>query len=347
MSTRTVTVIGGGLAGLALGIGLRHRGVPVRILEAGHYPRHRVCGEFISGHGQALLERLGLGELLDSAGAIPARTVRFFFGARAFPARGLPRPAISISRFRLDDLLARAFRDAGGELKERMPWRGEQVPEGFVRASGRRVLPVENGWRWFGVKAHARNVELSADLEMHSFTGGYLGLSRLADRTVNACGIFRRRAGDHASPASRQELLRGAPGTVLRARLGEARFEDGSFCSVAGLPLQPQSAAGAPECRLGDALTMIAPVTGNGMSMAFEAAALAIEPLAFYSRGSVDWAPARRRIAGLCDTAFASRLRWASRLQTLLLHPAAGRFIPCLLYSEAIWRLLFARTRGE
>src|SRR5580693_8216081 len=52
---KPITIVGGGLAGLALGIGLRQRDVPATIWEAGHYPRHRVCGEFISGHGQAVL----------------------------------------------------------------------------------------------------------------------------------------------------------------------------------------------------------------------------------------------------------------------------------------------------
>ena len=56
---KPITIIGGGLAGLTLGIGLRQREVPVTIWEAGNYPRHRVCGEFISGNGQAVLERLG------------------------------------------------------------------------------------------------------------------------------------------------------------------------------------------------------------------------------------------------------------------------------------------------
>ncbi|HZI32692.1 MAG TPA: NAD(P)-binding protein, partial [Candidatus Binatia bacterium] len=49
---KSITIVGGGLAGLTLGIGLRRRDVPVTILEAGEYPRHRVCGEFISGRGQ-------------------------------------------------------------------------------------------------------------------------------------------------------------------------------------------------------------------------------------------------------------------------------------------------------
>jgi hypothetical protein len=55
-----VTIVGGGLAGLTLGIGLRQRGVPITVWEARRYPRHRVCGEFISGGGQSSLARLGL-----------------------------------------------------------------------------------------------------------------------------------------------------------------------------------------------------------------------------------------------------------------------------------------------
>ena len=52
---RPLTIVGGGLAGLTLGIALRQRGVPVTIWEAGHYPRHRVCGEFICGRGRETL----------------------------------------------------------------------------------------------------------------------------------------------------------------------------------------------------------------------------------------------------------------------------------------------------
>src|SRR5580692_8539854 len=82
---KPITIVGGGLAGLTLGIGLRQRGVPVAIWEAGHYPRHRVCGEFISGKGQGTVLRLGLQELLLQAGAVPARTAAFFSSRAASP----------------------------------------------------------------------------------------------------------------------------------------------------------------------------------------------------------------------------------------------------------------------
>ncbi|MFZ9874958.1 MAG: NAD(P)-binding protein, partial [Candidatus Methylacidiphilales bacterium] len=46
---KTVEIVGGGLAGLTLGLCLRQKGVPVDLFEAGTYPRHRVCGEYLSG----------------------------------------------------------------------------------------------------------------------------------------------------------------------------------------------------------------------------------------------------------------------------------------------------------
>ena len=70
---KPITIVGGGLAGLTLGIGLRQQGVPVTVWEAGQYPRHRVCGEFISGCGQNVLARLGLLESFRHAGSVPAR----------------------------------------------------------------------------------------------------------------------------------------------------------------------------------------------------------------------------------------------------------------------------------
>src|SRR6266446_9957477 len=95
---KPITIIGGGLAGLTLGIGLRQRGIPVTVLEAGHYPRHRVCGEFISGGGQEVLERLGVRKSFLEAGAIPARTAAFFTGRAQSPARPLLPPALCLSR---------------------------------------------------------------------------------------------------------------------------------------------------------------------------------------------------------------------------------------------------------
>jgi hypothetical protein len=377
---RPLTIIGGGLAGLTLGIGLRQRGIPVTLWEAGRYPRHRVCGEFVSGRGQELLRRLGLEKLFRDAGATWARTAAFVSSRCSSPIRALPTPALCLSRLTMDAVLAARFRELGGELFEHQRWGESEYGPGVVRASGRRAQGVSDGWRWFGLKVHAQNVSLSADLEMHLLRDGYVGICRLksasaagtvplamdlapdasvlSDRRVgsvdipnypcevNICGLFRRGTNTRNLTNNWQEVLLGDPDSSLQRRLTGARFDSDSFCAVAGLCLRPQLASDQTECRIGDALTMIPPVTGNGMSMAFEAAELAVDPLTQYSRGHLEWTTAREIVARACDEAFSRRLAWARWLQRLMfmrwIRTRAGAVV---LRSNTIWHLMFANTR--
>jgi 2-polyprenyl-6-methoxyphenol hydroxylase-like FAD-dependent oxidoreductase len=342
---KKIRIVGGGLAGLTLGIALRQHGLPVTLLEAARYPRHRVCGEFISGRGQATLTRLGLDKVLAEAGAAPAGTVAFFSGSRAVPPRALPASAACVSRFYLDAALAKKFRELGGELLENRRFTGN-FSEGIVRAGGRRVQAGTAAPRWFGLKIHARNVTLSADLEMHVSPRGYVGVCRLPGDEVNICGIFRPHAGENSAAANPHELLRGEMGSALHARLAAAVYDEQSFCAVAGISLRPHAAAGWDEICVGDAITMIPPFTGNGMSMAFESAELAIAPLAAWSRNEFSWRAARHTIAAACDRQFSSRLRWANWLQHGLLSPRLRNPLLALsARSDFFWRFAFERTR--
>jgi hypothetical protein len=90
---------------------------------------------------------------------------------------------------------------------------------------------------------------------------------------------------------------------------------------------------------------MISPITGNGMSMALEAADLAIPPLTAYSHGQLDWAASRQQIARACDRRFARRLQFGWWFhQYLFSHP--GRLaLLWLCKSQALCRTLFWLTR--
>jgi flavin-dependent dehydrogenase len=91
---------------------------------------------------------------------------------------------------------------------------------------------------------------------------------------------------------------------------------------------------------------MTPPVTGNGMSMAFESAELAVEPLAAFSQGSLNWMQSHQQIAGGCDAAFSRRLAWARLLQWMMISPALqSRPGLMLLRSDWLWRLMFTHTR--
>jgi menaquinone-9 beta-reductase len=317
---KPITIVGGGLAGLRLGIGLREFGVPVTIYEAGHYPRHRVCGEFISGTGYRSLEPLGIE-------TERARTAAFFSGPDKCWRFDLPEPAHCISRYQLDKALAGVFSAAGGKLI--CGTRSQLNGEGTIHATGRRLHPVENGWRWFGLKAHATGIELEADLEMHLVPNGYIGICRLPEGRFNVCGLFRKRAGD-----TTRLTLAGS----LGPRFSNARWVEGTSAAVSGLCFCPPRTNG--QCHIGDANAMIAPLTGNGMSMAFESAETAVQPLLHYARGDANWREAVQEIH-LALEAFRTRLDWGKRLQWAAFHPWLLSFCT----RAGLPKLLFAATR--
>jgi 2-polyprenyl-6-methoxyphenol hydroxylase-like FAD-dependent oxidoreductase len=248
----------------------------------------------------------------------------------------------------MDALLAESYQQLGGELLVNTRWTSGECSEGVAQAAGRRTQSAERNPRWFGVKAHvsrASPVNLEADLEMHLSPDGYIGVNRINGGEVNVCGLFRVRQGNR-QPGSKPDWLRGETGSLLHERLGAAEFAPDSFCSVAGLQLKPQCAAAKEECCIGDTLTMTPPVTGNGMSMAFESAEMAVEPLAAYSQRKLNWTQARQQIARSCDAAFSRRLAWARFLQWMMTSPALqGRLGSMLLRSDWLWRLMFAQTR--
>ena len=114
MTARVIEIIGGGLAGLSLGIALRRAGIPVVLHEAGDYPRHRVCGEFIAGLETRTLDELGVAAALS--GALPHAEVAWSIGERAPQVQRLPSPALALIRHTLDARLAEMFNASGGEL---------------------------------------------------------------------------------------------------------------------------------------------------------------------------------------------------------------------------------------
>jgi menaquinone-9 beta-reductase len=345
-SGRAITILGGGLAGLSLGILLRQREVPVKLFEAGAYPRHRVCGEFLCGNGIEVLRQLDVHEAFLAAGALEARQASFHSTDRSYRTKPLPRPALCLSRHVMDELLANRYKQLGGELHDRERVAVIRPQPGIVQATGRRIHPDRGGRQWIGLKAHARSARMTADLEMHFVPDGYVGLCQLASGIINVCGLFAV-SGPVPKLAERwPDFLRGPEGSVLRKRLARAEFIAESFSAVSRLNLRPALGKADVECRVGDAWSMIPPVTGNGMSMALESAAWAAPSLTAYSRGELSWDQAMLTIAGLRHAGFARRLRWANWLQYLLLNRRTRELsLVCADRSDWLWRLFFHQTR--
>ena len=305
-----ICIVGGGLAGLSLGIGLRKRGVSVSILEAYQLPRHKVCGEFMAGIDVTTLQRLGIaGHFHD---VLHHRTTSWFRHGREVRRDQLPSPAYGISRYTLDARLADSFRALGGELTLGQRAKLKQSEPGLIWAAGRRR--AQGGW--LGIKCHCRGFPLQADLEVHLGSLGYAGASAVEDGWINVCGLFRVRSD--LKCRKEDALLRYAEASGMESladRLRSAPKREGSFTATAGMTFSrlwqlPDTPV------IGDALSVIPPFTGNGMTMAFESAFLALNPLVKYAAGKRSWTACVEEINRLLRAHFRSRLAIAR-----ILHP--------------------------
>jgi 2-polyprenyl-6-methoxyphenol hydroxylase-like FAD-dependent oxidoreductase len=315
----TVEIIGGGLAGLALGLGLRARGVPVRIIEAGKYPRHRVCGEFITGLDHDTRRELQLTDIL--AGARQARGVLWSEPGRPSVRHDLPEVALCLSRYHLDESMASAFAAAGGDLRTGCRGPSDAKP-GRIMASGRRP---QAGSRWVGLKQHFHQLDLREDLELHLGQGAYVGLTRIEGRAVNVCGLFPRPGRGEACGLI--DRVRAAGLASLALRLESATPVEASACAVAGLDYgRPASQLAA----LGDYHGLIPPFTGHGMTVAMQSAALAARRLEPWARGRFAWDETLALLQQDLRRRFARKLAWGRVLHPWLLAPHGRRAVHLL-----------------
>ena len=315
-----VRIVGGGLAGLSLGIALGQAGVPVEIFEADDYPRHRVCGEFICGLSEVTIEKLGIGSAFAGAGS--HRCVTWFLRGRSVRRQALPAPARAISRFALDARLAALFVAGGGKLNTHARFVTPTGRPGWVDTAGRKL---SGSSPWLGLKLHARNLVTADDLELHLGDGAYVGLSSVEDGWINVCGLFRRRPGLRLDRAQAlPAYLRACGLSELAERLDGAEIRPDSRKAVAGIAIN-RRVPRAAGLRLGDACAMIPPFTGNGMAMAFIGSALALDPLVAWARNERSWNHTVRGIHEALRREFRLRLGGAALLHPFFLNRALQR----------------------
>lgn len=315
---KPITIVGGGLSGLALGIALRRRGIPVTLHDASVYPRHRVCGEFLSGVSGDVLESLGVAFALRDAEVLRSSC----WHDEAGRLREMTVEGRGISRHRLDNRLQERFRELGGALMTGSRQDGDMAEEleGVIWAAGRR----KRSSPWIGLKCHFRNLPLTHDLEMHVGRKGYLGMARIGEGLVNVCGLFRKNEKPTVKGVGLLHFyLRESGLHHLLERVSTGNPEESSLCGVAGISFAPHK----PRmfC-IGDAAAMIPPFTGNGMSMALEAAFLAIDPALAYAEGRSTWRQATERNTALASRIFGRRLRLANLLHPLITRPHGMRW---------------------
>ncbi len=343
-----VAILGGGPAGATLATLLAARGVDVLLADRDRFPRDKVCGEFLSWDALPILDRIGAGWLLDECAAPRIDRCRIAAGRRALEF-SLPGVARGISRLRLDSALVERARTAGARVLD--GWTAESVSkttEGFqVRLSGstsrlevaaRAVVGAWGRWgrldlrlgrafaadrrqRYIGFKRHyAAGAADPGTIEIHSFPRGYLGAQPIEDQRSNVCGLVHQ--GEIAGlrggwPAFVERLAARSPRLAELFATEPAQEE---FLSSDPVIFRAKEPVHGGILLIGDAAGLTDPLTGNGMAMALQSAALAVAPV-LAVLGGVNAAEALGRYAAAHHSFFSRRMRWSRAVAAILRHP--------------------------
>lgn len=328
-----IAVVGGGLAGLAYAILMARQGYSVLLAEKETYPRHKVCGEYISLESRPFLESLGVSVTQLN---LPLITKLLLTDTRNTELNArLPQGGFGISRYMLDELLAGTAAKAGVTLItntriDSITYAGD----GFTLAAGDRRWTARmacGAWgkrsnvdvkmqrsfltekqkglnNYVGIKYHIRYNWPADTIGLHNFSNGYCGISRIEDNKTCLCYLTTaanlKKSGNDIGAMERNILMQNK---WLRNILTDAEMLYAAPLAISQISFQQKEQALDHVLLLGDAAGMITPLCGNGMSMALHAAKIAAGLTHRYLAGAATRAETEAAYTQAWKTNFATR----------------------------------------
>ena len=295
--TYDVAIIGGGIAGLSLSIDLKKRGRSVIVIEKGNYPRHKVCGEYISmeshNYLQTICPALSNLDLPQISKFKLTSTNKNVFNTV------LELGGFGISRYMLEELLFREAEKRGVEFMINTKAQDITVDHddssytiktgsGIVTASlvcnssGRRSnletkekTTPSNSTNYVGVKYHVKLNRDPSLIEIHNFPGGYCGISNVEEGKSCLCYIVNSKklnSVNNSIPELEKIFL--FKNNNLKKIFTEAEFILKEPVTISGINFLTKEPVSGNSFFLGDSAGSMAPITGNGMSMGLRSASL-------------------------------------------------------------------------
>jgi len=205
-----VIIVGGGLAGLCSAIHLSKKNISVLLIEKNEYPKHKVCGEYISNEVLPYLSFLGIN--IFELGSTKINSFEISSSNNQLLTAPLGLGGFGISRYCLDHALVEIAIDNqvtilkdsveniqfstnifGVTTKTKQTLQSKIV----IGAYGKRAnLDLELNRNfikkkspYLAVKTYIKGDFPNNLVALHNFKGGYCGVSKVEDDKINVCYI--------------------------------------------------------------------------------------------------------------------------------------------------------------
>ncbi|MCC9065372.1 NAD(P)/FAD-dependent oxidoreductase [Flavobacterium piscisymbiosum] len=302
-----VVIIGGGLAGLAGALHLSQSGLTVTLIEKSSYPRHKVCGEYVSNEILPYLNWLDI----DILKLHPTEISKFEFSSHKgkIASANLPLGGFGISRYQLDNFLYQKALEKGCLVIKEIVTDVSFDNDLFTISTANQVLSAKIvlgafGKRsnidqvlsrdffvkkspWLAVKAHYYGNFPNDVVALHNFKGGYCGVSKVENDIVNICYL-----ADYATFKKYKNIEDYQRNVLHQNQHLKAVFENGTLLfdkplTISQISFDKKLPVENHILMIGDTAGLIHPLCGNGMAMAIHSAKIASELILDYYSGKI------------------------------------------------------------
>ncbi len=307
-TTFDVIIVGGGLAGLTSAIHLSKFKQRVLLIEKKSYPKHKVCGEYISNEVLPYLNSLGIDPIREGAKKISKVQVS---STKGNLIKGvLPLGGFGMSRYFLDSLLLKKACFNGVQVlknsvdsvhfkngvftiqtKDSKSFQSKITIGAFGKRSeldmkmNRKFIQKKSPY--LAVKIHAKGDFSENLIALHNFKGGYCGVSKVENDSINLCYIT-----EYHLFKKYKNILDFQQQVVFKNQHLKKIFKESISVfekplTISQISFESKNPVENHIIMCGDTAGMIHPLCGNGMGMAIASARLASQLILKFLNGEI------------------------------------------------------------
>ena len=308
MESSEVIILGGGLAGLTAAIHLSSKGFQVTVIEKNEYPKHKVCGEYISNEVLPYLNWLKLN--LEELNPTKITKLQFSSKSGKTVTTTLPLGGFGISRYTLDNYLyQKAIKNGCHVVRETVEKvvfnddfftintaNGIEMKSKIVLgAFGKRSTIdlkmqrkfIKQKSPWLAVKGHYKGDFPDDIVGLHNFKGGYCGVSKVEKDIVNICYLADYDTFKNYKNVEEYQISVVEINPNLKSIFENMTLIFEKPLTISQISFAKKQAVDNHILMIGDTAGLIHPLCGNGMAMAIHSAKIASELVSKYLKNEL------------------------------------------------------------
>lgn len=337
-----IAIVGGGLAGLSLAIQMADAGYTCVLFERNKYPFHKVCGEYISMESYNFIERLGVplsemdlprinklevtspkGQLLKHKLSLGGFGISRYLLDKKLAELAIKKGVVVYQECKVNDIEFSqdqfTVKTDNGDFKSAIcigAWGKRSNMDKKRELNFYTNTTVRN---YVGIKYHIKYNFQNDLIQLHNFKNGYCGISKIEDDVCCLCYITdaeNLKANNGSIKQMEEQVLKQNPQLKKYLENGEFLFKEP--VTISQVKIGAKAAVNSHILMLGDTAGFIAPLSGNGMSIALRGSYLTHFMLIDFLEKNISRQALEIKYAKMWNKNFKRRVVFSKSLQKLL-----------------------------